>query len=691
MLEARLEQALDSLNPEQREAVGCTEGPLLVLAGAGSGKTRVITVRTAQLVARGVEPEHILCVTFTNKAAAEMRERIGTLVGEPSARLSIGTFHAYCMALLRENSERLGLGRRFALLDEADQTSAVKQALREQRIAEAELRPRDVLGRISLAKSRGQDPEVFLAGAADDREERIGRVWRAYAAWQRRSRALDFDDLLLETLRLFREHPEVLAEQRTRRRYVQVDEYQDTNTPQYDILRHLAGASGNLCAVGDDDQSIYGWRGADVGKILNFERDFPGAKVVRLETNYRSTPEILTAANAVIANNPLRHGKTLRAALPSGEPVTAFVAEDEVQEADQVARTILSAVQGRQAALRDFAVLFRTATQPKVFEAQFRQRGLPYVLIGGMSFFDRKEVKDVLGYLRLALDPGDETAFLRVVERPPRGVGRTSIERALEHATAEGLSVLDVFGEHAAEAGVSGGAARAVEGLMATLAEWGENTSGGDLGARLEELVERVGYRSEVDRTYPDDTTREARWKAVEDLIDMARNHQRRRKRPSLERFLDELSLESADRPETEGEARDVVTLMTLHAAKGLEFRRVFLVGLEEGVLPHGRAVAEDGVEEERRLCYVGITRAQERLVLSWCAQRNRGGGRSLCHPSRFVFEIKGQPPPADWCPAGSEAQGAGAPPGKARGAARGAKGKAKGRPGTSRRRTRRP
>ncbi|MBI1381204.1 MAG: AAA family ATPase [Planctomycetaceae bacterium] len=662
LLKERLEFLLEGLNPEQREAVGTTEGPVLVLAGAGSGKTRVVTVRAAYLLSRGVKPENLLCVTFTNKAAREMQERIEDIVGKESAGLiTVGTFHAFCLALLRQHSKRMGFGERFALLDESDQQAGLRQVLRELRVPETTIKPRDLAGRIGLLKNRLISPEAFLKTAGDDKDELVGRAYEGYQKWLRRGRALDFDDLLIEALRLLEEHDDVRTEQRRRFRYLQVDEYQDTNAPQYELVRQLSGPKGNLCAVGDDDQSIYGWRGADVRKILGFQKDFPGAAVIRLETNYRSTPEVLAAANKVIANNPNRHAKTLRAHLPGGEPVTAFAAEDDVAEADHIAKEIQTLVGARHLQFKDVAVLFRTATQPRVFESQFRARGVPYTLVGGMSFFDRKEVRDMLAYLRLALEPKDEAAFLRVVDRPPRGIGKASVDRALEYATAEGLPVADVLLERAEAARVPDAAARSARALFQTVAEWAEKPAGRDLPRRIEELIERVGYRSEVERAYSDETERTKRWRAVEDLVEMAERHAKRRKNPSVAKFVDEMTLDGSNDNNQDGQRPDRVTLMTLHAAKGLEFPRVYLVGLEEGILPHARSAAEEreggnAIEEERRLCYVGITRAMEKLVLSWCQTRARGGGRAESHISRFVYEIKGEKPPKGWLAAGVSA-----------------------------------
>jgi DNA helicase-2/ATP-dependent DNA helicase PcrA len=436
-----------------------------------------------------------------------------------------------------------------------------------------------------------------------------------------------------------------------------VDEYQDTNGPQYEIIKAIAGGHRNLCVVGDDDQSIYGWRGADVAKILSFERDFKGAKVVRLETNYRSTNQILGAANRVIVNNAKRHAKTLKAAAGDGAPVTAIQLLDENEEADHVAREIAMLVDRRQAKLSDFAVLFRTSQQPRVFEAQFRARGLPYTLVGGMSFFDRKEVRDVLAYLKLAVSPHDEVSLLRVINCPPRGVGKTSLDRALEFAARNGISLAAAFDRAHEIEGVASSTADAVRDFRRLIATASHVDESAPLARRVERLIEVVGYRTEVERCYPDQRTRDLRWAAVGEVIEFADSHERRSRHATLATFLQDLTLTANDdTSDAEPGERARVMLMTLHSAKGLEFPRVYLVGLEEGLLPHLRSVAEDTVEEERRLMYVGITRARTHLTLTYTKQRTKFGRQVDSMPSRFLYEIKGTPPPADWIPAGSDA-----------------------------------
>ena len=652
-----MKKLLQALNPEQREAVETTEGPVLVLAGAGTGKTRVITYRIAHLLQRRVQPRQILAMTFTNKAAAEMRQRVAALVGKKRAEeLTVGTFHAFCLRSLRTHRAVLGYPQGFTLADQSDQLSLLKSALRELRIPEAAgLRPYELQGRISLAKNRLDTPEEWLERGGDDTHELVGRTWRRYQDLLRRSRRLDFDDLLLECLRLLDEHAEVRAEMQDRFRYLLVDEYQDTNGPQFEILRRLAGERRNLCVVGDDDQSIYGWRGADVSKILSFGKHFPGAKVVTLETNYRSTDVILGIANRLIAHNPKRHEKTLRSALGPGDPPSAVCMRDEDTEAEQIVGQIAELVQ-QGAHYDDFAILFRTATQARPFEAELRMKDIPYDLVGGMSFFDRKEVRDVLAYLRLIANPKDETSLLRIVNCPPRGVGKTTIDRALTFATEQGITIAEAFARAEEIEKVNMDAVGAVVRLLKRLKQLrGRFPKGNQLVPMIERLLEEVAYRGEVDRIYPDKAEAEKRWEGALEVLNYAESYVRRNKAPGLVGFLNELALTQSDTNQDDKERKLKVTLMSLHASKGLEYPRVYLVGCEEGLLPHQRSAVEDTIEEERRLAYVGVTRAQRHLTISWCAKRARAGYRVQCHPSRFLLEIQGKEPPADWIPAGED------------------------------------
>ena len=464
-----------------------------------------------------------------------------------------------------------------------------------------------------------------------------------------RTRALDFDDLLLVTVRLFREHPKVRDDYRRRFRHVLVDEYQDTNQPVRDRPRDRR-AHRNLCVVGDDDQSIYGWRGADIRKILHFARDCPEAKVVRLETNYRSTRPILDAANAVIRNNASRHDKVLESARGDGEPVRQARLKDETSEAQFVVGEISRVVKPGRAKPSDFAILCRTQVQFRPLETELRAAGLPYVLVGGMSFFDRKEVRDVVAYLKLAVQPSDETSLLRVINTPPRGVGKASLDKVVAFATSHGISATEGF-ERAAE--VDGLAPQAVEGyraLCSAIERSGVAEAGRDLVSRLQALLHAIDYRGEVVRSYSDPMVREARWAGVEEILNFAENHVRRSAAPTLHGFLEELALSSGDENEEKrDEHADAVTLMTLHAAKGLEFPHVFLVGMEEGLLPHAKAAAEGSVDEERRLAYVGITRAMTSLTMTWAFERAKYGRSSRAVPSRFLFESEAEPVPTGW------------------------------------------
>jgi DNA helicase-2/ATP-dependent DNA helicase PcrA len=641
---------LEALNPSQREAVSTTEGPLLVLAGAGTGKTRVITTRIAYLVSRGVDPANILAMTFTNKAAGEMRERVAALAGPRAKEMTVGTFHAFCARVLREHGSALGLPRKFTICDASDQVSAVKSAMRELRVHETAMHPQAVLARMSLAKNRMETAEGFLEAGTGGRDQLVGSVWQRYREFLARTRSLDFDDLLLETVRLLREQGAVRDHYRKRYRYVLVDEYQDTNHPQYEIVKQIGGEHRNVCVVGDDDQSIYGWRGADISKILGFPRDFEGAKVVRLQTNYRSTRPILAAANHVIRRNAARHEKALESARGAGEPIRFARLKDETAEAQFVVEEVRKLQRAEGAKPQHFAILCRTQVQFRPFEGELRANGIPYVVVGGMSFFDRKEVRDIVAYLKLAVNPRDETSLLRVINTPPRGVGKSSIDRVLEFATAEGISAGEAF-DRASE--IDGLSPQAIEGyhkLRAAVDGTALAEAGSQLASRLEQFLDRVDYRAEVTRLYADPQAREARWAGVLEVLNFAENHVRRSADPSLEGFVEELALSGDDGPgEKKDDRRDAVTLMTLHAAKGLEFPHVFLVGMEEGLLPHTRAVAEGGVEEERRLAYVGITRAMTTLTLSFAFERAKYGRLSRSVPSRFLFEAQGTETPEGW------------------------------------------
>ncbi len=652
-----MKQLLASLNPEQRDAVETTEGPLLVLAGAGTGKTRVITVRIAHLLAKGVQPEAILAMTFTNKAAAEMKERIAKLVGKNVADgLTVGTFHSFCLRFLRDHKEELGWPQGFSICDPSDQLTAIKGALRELHIPEARLKPRDVLSRISLAKNKLLTPELLLDGPGADEEELVAKAWMRYQATLQRTRRVDFDDLLLKTLILLK-NKKIRDEYRSRYGYVLVDEYQDTNGPQFEIVNALAKGHRNLCVVGDDDQSIYGWRGADIQKILGFDRTYHEAKTVRLETNYRSTSQIIGCANRLIVNNTSRHDKALRSHAGDGEPVIAVQMRDETIEAEHTVRDIIDGIKHGHD-YDDFAILFRTALQARPFEVELRLKDIPYILVGGLSFFDRKEVRDVLAYLKLLANSDDESSLMRIMNSPPRGVGKTTQDRVIRFATDQGISTCEAFAQAEEIDGVSAKRTAPVQRMLENLRLLRKDNPDKkhNLPELINKVVELVGYEEEVQRLYKTEEERSKRWQGVIEVMNYAENYARKLKRPTLNGFLDRLTLAANDSPDAEDAKRKrAVTLMTLHASKGLEFPRVFLVGLEENLLPHTRSAKEDTIEEERRLAYVGITRAQKMLKISWCGERARGGSKVQRHPSRFLLEVQGKAPPADWIPAGSD------------------------------------
>ncbi len=622
-------EVLAGLNPSQRAAVAAVEGPVLILAGAGSGKTRVITHRIAHLVLdRGVPSEQVLAVTFTNKAAEEMRARAQRLLEGRPMRAWISTFHSLCVRLLRREHAAAGLPGDFLIYAEDDQLSAVKEAMRALDLSEKLHPPRRLLSRISARKnagrSRGEDVDGVAAGLTE-------RVMERYAAILLAAGALDFDDLLLRAKDLLARDEAVREAWRRRFPYLLVDEYQDTNRAQYELVRLLAGPGGNLTVVGDEDQSIYSWRGADIQNILDFERDFPGARVFRLEENYRSTQRVLDVASALVARNRRRKGKTLRAVREGGEPVRLHEALDEFEEAAWVVeRTARLRAQGR------VAVLMRMNAQSRLLEEGLLRARVPYLVLGGVGFYERKEVKDVLAYLRLVQTPRDTVALRRVVNVPPRGIGQKTVEE-LERAAAErGQSVWDALVRLTDEAALPGRALVPLRQFRETVELL--RTEAPQTGVRglLERTLERSGYSAALARE--DSQESQERLENLAELVAAAADYDAREGSPSLAGFLDRAALVS----ETDHLRGDVpVVLMTLHAAKGLEFESVFLVGLEEGLLPHSRSlVSEEGLEEERRLCYVGMTRAMERLHLSWARSRAVFGQRRLTEPSRFLEEI---------------------------------------------------
>ncbi len=629
------EALLVDLNPPQREAVTAGDGPLLVLAGAGSGKTRVIAHRIAWLLGvRGVPPKHVLAVTFTNKAAGEMARRVEELllpagIGAPV----IATFHAACVRILRAHIRHIGYPPHFTIYDEDDRLSLVKECMRELDLTDRTWTPAALVHRISAAKNQMVSVGDVEHAARSPREERIAQLYRRYQERLTAAAAVDFDDLLLLTVRLFDEAPEVLRWYRGLFTHVLVDEYQDTNRAQYRIIRQLTAEHGNIYCVGDPDQSVYRWRGADIRNILDFETDFPGTRVIRLEQNYRSTKRILAIAAAVIAHNVSRKDKALWTENAEGERAQVYRAWDEHEEANFVAQGILSA-RTSGTPWDDIAVFYRTNAQSRVLEDALRRGGVPYVIVGSVRFYERKEIKDALAYLRLVVNPADDVAFRRAIQAPGRGIGRATLVRLDELATRDGRSLLAVAA--APPADLTGKPRRALEEFTALVATLARKRAGTPLPAFIDEVLNASGYREDLRQERSSEA--EARLENLEELIAAAEDYTGSQASPSLEGFLDGVALVS-DVDELPAGTRGV-TLMTLHSAKGLEFPVVFLTGMEEGVFPHARSMAStDEVEEERRLCYVGVTRAKDRLAISYALHR-RMHGYGLGEPSRFLLEM---------------------------------------------------
>jgi DNA helicase II / ATP-dependent DNA helicase PcrA len=627
-----------NLNPPQAEAVKTLSGPLLVLAGAGTGKTRVVTYRIAELIRHRTPAQRILAVTFTNKAAEEMKERSAALLGKKLPQQpEISTFHSLCVRILRRHITHLGYPAAYGICDRSDQESIARSVLREIKVADAVLKPGDLLYLVGRWKNSSIRPEGAVAVAQTDKEHLAASAYRRYQNALKAAGTVDFDDLLLLTEELFMRFPKIRGEEAGRFDHLLVDEYQDTNGSQYRIVKALAGGHRNLCVVGDDDQSIYGWRGAEVTHILNFQRDWPDAKVVRLEDNYRSTREIIAWANRLIAFNRQRHGKVLRAGI-DGETPRILQLEDETFEARAVIGEISSRVSELKRKYGDFAILCRTNEQPRAFELELRRAKVPYVLVGGMSFYDRKEVRDLLAYLKMLANPRDEVSTLRIINNPPRGIGQSTVKNLMEKATGEGKPLWDVLGEAHLEA---------VKTFRDLVARYRRRCHQDPLVEVVRDLIHEIGYRQEIKRLYPEAEDQESRWQAVEEVVNALGSFAKRAKQPTISGFLQDIALTTSDqvRDKESKLERDAVVLMTLHAAKGLEFREVYMVGMEEGTLPHGRAIADNdaAIDEERRLCYVGVTRAQRRLTLSLALSRQKWGKPRPTIPSRFLYEITGQ------------------------------------------------
>ena len=635
MAVASPERYLADLNPAQREAVLTTEGPLLVVAGAGSGKTRVLTYRVAHLInACGVKPNEILAITFTNKAAGEMRERLEDLLGPVARSIWILTFHAACGRILRREAQRLGYRSNFTIYDQADQVRLTKACLEELERDPKRFVPRGIHAQISAAKNQLVTPQEYAGRVASFYDQTVAEVYDLYQRRLFASNAVDFDDLLMLTVQVLESFPEARERWQKAFRYILVDEYQDTNHAQYRLLQLLAEKHRNVCAVGDPDQSIYAFRGADIRNILEFERDFGETKTIALEQNYRSTNTILESANAVISHNRERKPKNLWSDLGAGEPVRALEVEDEHAEARFVAAEIALLVEeGLNGS--EIAVFYRTNAQSRVLEDVLVRQGVGYQVIGGPRFYERAEVKDLVAYLQAIDNPYDAVSLQRIANRPRRGIGDASLARLQAYADAQGLSLWEALG-HAEEAGIAAAPLRAVQQLQSLL----QSLQAGALELEVPEVIERVLERSGYVDALRAERTIEAqgRMENLQELVGVAHEYQANASEPSLSGFLQEISLYS-DQDAIRGE-QSLVTLMTLHNAKGLEFRAVYMIGMEEGIFPHARSIEEQGLEEERRLAYVGMTRAQERLVLTHASARSLWGSRSYNLPSRFIDEL---------------------------------------------------
>ena len=626
------------LNPQQAEAVINTEGPMLIMAGAGSGKTKVLTCRVANLLQKGVRPYRILAITFTNKAAAEMRERVNNMSGPAAKDVWLFTFHAFCARFLRMEIDKLpGYGGNFAIYDTADSQNLIKQILKEMNLDDKRFQPSGILSRISNAKNALQDAAAFARQAGDFYEQKVADIYSRYEQKLQLNNALDFDDLLMLSIKLLQENKEVREKYQDRFDYLLVDEYQDTNHAQYLLTKFLAAKHRNICVVGDADQSIYGWRGADIQNILDFEKDYPDAKVIKLEQNYRSTQIILDAANAVIENNTGRKPKNLWTENKSGADIIYFQAVDERDEARFVIEQLQNLQRTENKKLGDMAILYRTNTQSRIFEEMLIKSGISYNMVGGLKFYERKEIKDIIAYLRVIFNPADSLSLLRIINVPKRGIGDASLAKIQAYAAANNVSLFEAVSNAAAIDGLSSRFVSKLDDLAGIIFELMNLAS----EAPVEDLIDRVlrdtGYLEELENERTPQA--QSRIDNLHELIRVAQEFAASEEENNLENFLAHVALVS-DIDDTElGE--DAITLMTLHSSKGLEFPVVFLVGMEEGLFPHARTLMDETeIEEERRLCYVGITRAKEKLFLSSTKMRTIYGNTVTYPPSRFLQEI---------------------------------------------------
>ncbi|MFC5650485.1 DNA helicase PcrA [Paenibacillus solisilvae] len=640
--EFSIEQAIKKLNPPQQAAVQATDGPLLIMAGAGSGKTRVLTHRIAYLIEkRRVAPWSILAITFTNKAAREMQERVSALVGPSGRDIWVSTFHSMCVRILRKDINRIGFTNSFSILDSSDQLSVIRNCMKDQNIDTKKFEPKAVQAAIGGAKNELISPEQFERKIGDYFDGIVSKVYTAYQKRLKSNNSLDFDDLIMKTIDLFKEVPEVLAFYQNKFRYIHVDEYQDTNRAQYMICNMLADKHHNICVVGDSDQSIYRWRGADITNILNFESDYPEAKAILLEQNYRSTANILNAANAVIKLNTGRKAKNLWTDQGEGDAITIHQADTEHEEGYFVTGQIREQVaKGRKFA--DHAILYRANAQSRVIEETLIKSDIPYQIVGGVKFYDRKEIKDLLAYLRLISNPDDDVCFDRIVNVPKRGIGDTTVAKLSEEAALRGISIFALL-EQLDWLDLTGRARTALRefrDMIDNLTRMVEYLSVTEL---TEKILEMSGYREELQRENTLES--KARLENIDEFLSVTQEFEKRNEDKSLISFLTDLALiadiDSMDKDEPEGGVKDAVVLMTMHSAKGLEFPIVFIIGMEEGLFPHSRTLMDnDELEEERRLAYVGITRAEKRLYMTCARSRTLYGRTSMNMPSRFLKEV---------------------------------------------------
>lgn len=632
----------DTLNDRQCEAVKHTEGPLLITAGAGSGKTKVLTCRIAHLLELGVAPYRILAITFTNKAAKEMKERVTNLVGAQADSIWLSTFHSFCAKLLRFEVDGFhGYTRNFTIYDSSDQLVLVKDCLKKLNLDDKQFTPRSVLGTISSAKNVLMDAKAFAAKASDFYEQKVADVYALYQEKLRENNAVDFDDLLFLAVRLLQENEEVREKYQTRFQYILVDEYQDTNHAQYALTKILAARWRNICVVGDADQSIYAWRGADIRNIIDFTRDYPDAASIKLEQNYRSTKTILHAANAVIDNNESRPKKTLWTENPTGNKIIHYQAQTEHDEADYIAGVIYNRHEISHEPYGDMAILFRTNAQSRVLEEKLMRYAIPYTMVGGTKFYDRKEIKDVLAYLRLIYNPEDSLSLTRIINVPKRNIGATTMEHVAAYAEAQGISLFEALSS-TDEIPVTKRAKASLENFAAMIFDLLNDIEGKDVLSLIETVIKQTGYGDMLDKEAEHDPQGESRKENVGEFLSVAKDYMDSNPEGNLQDFLENVALVS-DVDDFES-SDSKVTLMTLHAAKGLEFPVVFLTGLDEGLFPHSRTLMDPAqVEEERRLAYVGITRAERQLYVTNAVTRTMYGRISAYMPSRFLAEIPQQ------------------------------------------------